>query len=89
MMNTANFDGQTWHQILGPFIAWAVLTSAKIDGFSAHTPLPQATATQYAQDFRHGSSAVDYETKSKKSAKPKRQTTGQARSTNVETDTAK
>ena len=59
---------------------------------STHTRPLQATATQYAQDFRHGSSPVDYGYKSKKSAKSKKQTTGQAKSAKpgtTKTDTAK
>ena len=36
---------------------------------STHTRPLQATATQYAQDFSHGSRAVDYGYKSKKCKK--------------------
>jgi hypothetical protein len=54
---------------------------------STHTRPVQSTVVQYAQDFRHGSTAVDYGYKSKKkSAKStKKSTTGSAKST----DTAK
>ena len=54
---------------------------------STHTRPVPPTVVQYAQDFRHGSTAVDYGYKSKKkSAKStKKSTTGSAKST----DTAK
>jgi len=43
-------------------------TSLSISG-STHTRPLQATAIQYAQDFSHGSGAVDYGYKSKKCKK--------------------
>jgi hypothetical protein len=52
---------------------------------STHTRPLQATEAQYAQDFSHGSRAVDYGYKSKKSAKSKKHTTGQAKSTKTDT----
>jgi hypothetical protein len=70
-------------------IAMIVPAAASPTIFGSTDVLPtQATAIQYAQDFSHGSGAVDYGYKfKKKSAKSKTHTTGQAKST--KTDTAK
>src|SRR5262249_55624281 len=61
--------------------------AASLVSFTHIRPV-QPTVIQYAQDFRHGSSPVDYGYKSKKkTAKSKKSTTGSAKST--DTDKAK
>jgi len=63
--------------------------AASLVSFTHMRPV-QPTVIQYAQDFRHGSTAVDYGYKSKKkSAKStKKSTAGSAKSTD-KTDNAK
>ena len=50
-------------------IAMTVPAASLTISGSTHTRPLQATATQYAQDFSHGSRAVDYGYKSKKCKK--------------------
>jgi hypothetical protein len=72
-------------------IAMTVPAAASL-AISGSTHTRPLQATQYAQDFSHGSGPVDYGYKSKKSAKSKKHTTGQAKSTKpgtTKTDTAK
>jgi len=73
--------------MLAGIAAIAMTVPAAASLTSTHTRPVQPTVVQYAQDFSHGSRAVDYGYKSKKkSAKStKKSTTGSAKST----DTAK
>jgi hypothetical protein len=69
-------------------IAMTVPATASPSSFGSIDTRPHAAASQqYAQDFSRGSAAVDYGYKSKKSksAKSKKHTTGQAKSTKPDT----